>query len=146
MRFLGVGILFALLGPIVAQGCAATPKECAKSSDCAGGEECLYRMGDCSAHGECHVMSETSGGCGGQQACSGCAYTVCGCRGEPVGVQCCYPSGYASGPTASTSPSDSCLLEDAGMDASSDASFDVSIVPGDTAADSGLDVVEAGGE
>lgn len=137
MRLVGVGIVVAVLGPMIAQGCTAGPKPCAKSSDCAGGEECLYRMGDCNAHGECRAVPDTSGGgCGSPPVCSGCASTVCGCHGEPVGVQCCYPSGYASAPIPTTSQSDTCIVDDAGPDAPADAEFDVSLAPGD-ASDSG---------
>jgi hypothetical protein len=118
------GAFAALLVRTMAQGCTSSPAQCEKTSDCPSGDQCLYKMGDCKAHGECKQVPDTSsGGCSGPRECSGNGYDVCGCNGQPVGVQSCYPDGYASGPTSSNSPIGGACSgsEDAGVDAAADA-------------------------
>ena len=65
---------------------------CTANSDCHAGEQCLYRVGDCSAQGQCLSLASL----GGQ-----CAHEVvyCGCGGGPVEGLCGPP--YAHGPTSS---------------------------------------------
>lgn len=67
---------------------------CAVNSDCASGEQCLYKIGDCSARGQC-VLSGAE--CGIAVGCSGCS------DGQIVAGLCGLPS-YAYGPALRCSP------------------------------------------
>jgi hypothetical protein len=67
---------------------------CTVSSDCASGERCLYKVGDCSAKGECLSLGLV---CNIAVGCSGCS------DGHIVEGLCDQPS-YAYGPALSCSP------------------------------------------
>jgi hypothetical protein len=63
---------------------------CASTADCASGEQCLYRVGDCSAKGQCISVASLGAMCN-------LVIVYCGCDGESVQGLCGPP--YAYGPT-----------------------------------------------
>jgi len=90
MRWLGPLTFLALL----AGACSATgkvvPPTC--TPECGAGSTCVFKIGSCSAAGECVPRPD-----GGQAEC-GALELACGC-GTNVVTGCGFPDGYASGPT-----------------------------------------------
>ena len=80
---------------------------CKANSDCAPGDLCLFRIGDCSAQGQC-LSAATHG-----PICN-ILIAYCGCDGRGVGGLCGQP--YAFGPTPSTDAASTCVYPDAGAD------------------------------
>lgn len=80
------GALAALLGA----GCA--PKTCTTSADCDSDQLCQFKIGSCTAKGEC---------LGPPKPRSFLEVDYCGCNGSQVrsGPGPGYEEGYASGPT-----------------------------------------------
>jgi hypothetical protein len=67
---------------------------CGPSGECPTGTECLYRIGSCSAPGEC--VDQLPDGSPLEECNVG--QTICGC-GNAANTGCGYPQGYASAPT-----------------------------------------------
>jgi hypothetical protein len=67
-----------------------TGPSCTTSATCPSGEECLFKVGSCSAKGECLAPDSLGGECG-------LVVTYCGCDGKTVGGLC--GPDYAFGPT-----------------------------------------------
>ncbi len=80
-----------------AGGDAGAP--CMANSDCPTGDWCLFRVGDCSAHGQC--VSPASLG-----ALCNIAVAYCGCNGAIVMGLCGQP--YAFGPTLGRAGDSAC--------------------------------------
>jgi hypothetical protein len=97
---IAMALAFVLVAAIAATGCT---RACSSPDACGTGEVCVYKIGDCSAQGECQDIPNPECGYTGQ---------VCGCNGSPVAVGCGVPDGYASGPTTGTD--DYSCLKDSG--------------------------------
>lgn len=79
------------LGLVVVFAACGGTAECVKSTDCASGYSCMYKVADaCSAGGEC-VKDVTGIQCFALE-------TYCGCDGSTVNAGCGFPAGYATGP------------------------------------------------
>jgi hypothetical protein len=87
MHALRVFVILLIVGLTSAPACT---RSCTRNSDCGSDEGCFYKIGSCSAMGECQDIPKP-----------GCfnVVTLCGCNGSIVTSSCGYPEGYASGPT-----------------------------------------------
>jgi hypothetical protein len=89
------GSLVALLVAVMAMADGCSTKACARNSDCASGDMCVFKIGSCSTEGECKAPPS------GPQC--GAIEELCGCNGEDAVTGCGFPDGYASGPTTGSS-------------------------------------------
>ena len=69
----------SLLGVLAGTGCT---RSCSNRDDCGDGQVCAFRIGSCSAQGECQDVPKP--GCGFIEE-------LCGCNGSIVSGGCGYP-------------------------------------------------------
>lgn len=100
LRAVAAIFLSALTLTALSAACSSSVSKCSAQSDCGSGKECLYRIGNCDAEGEC-IDSPSGPQCNALD-------TVCGCNGAQVYDGCGFPGGYASGPTTG-GPGQVCL-------------------------------------
>ena len=85
--FLAAAAALSLLGFLAGTGCTLA---CSSRGDCGDEQVCVYKIGNCSAQGECQDIPKPG--------CFSIA-ELCGCNGSIVTTGCGYPYGYATGPT-----------------------------------------------
>src|ERR1017187_7283325 len=90
------GALVAALVGLTVAHCSGTPTNCTTNADCGSNEVCEYKIGSCTAHGQCSAMPTGT-------VCSFIETEYCGCDGSIVHNGCGYQNGYASGPTTGNS-------------------------------------------
>ena len=84
-------LLVTVLGVVLVSACSSGSGNaaCLKTADCASGSMCVFKIGSCSASGECTPTMPAT--CGAEER-------ICGC-GQTVITGCGYAQGYASGPS-----------------------------------------------
>ena len=121
MNKLSFGLVgFVTTGFITALIACSSGGPCSTDADCSSGQMCVFKVGDCSARGQC------VGRPGGPQC--NAIEELCGCNGQTVITGCGFPSGFASGATTGASFCAADAGNDASTDAASDAKSDAPIV------------------